>query len=401
LNEQSKRYAGSILLLISILISANTMLGFSLSDSQITDSTEYWPSTDWRESTPEDQGLNSTKLNELSERLESETDIDSILIIKNGHLVYEEYPSGEFTPSKLHFLASCTKSFISALIGIAIHEGCIESVDVKVLDLFPDHSIADVDSRKESLTIEHLLTMTSGFDWDEWTYFYGEPNNTLTQMYDSGNPVQFVLDCPMRSNPGAEWVYCSGASHLLSAIIQQTSGMSTLEFARYYLFDHLGILDVFWLQDAQGVFLGGGGLSLSSRDMAKFGYLFLRNGLWNDKQLIPSEWVANSSDVKTWLGNYDGYGWQWWNIPAIGVTYASGLYGQKICVFPAYDTVVIFTAYLQNQTIEVQLLTEIIVPAIFETVSVLDTALFGSYLTVMFAPLIVALIIYVRKRSGD
>jgi CubicO group peptidase (beta-lactamase class C family) len=236
--------------------------------------------------------------------------------------------------------------------------------------------------------------MTSGFDWDEWSYPYGDPNNTLTQMYDSGNNVQFVLDIPMRSNPGEEWVYCSGASHLLSAIIGQTSGMSTYSFAKQYLFDPIGIFDAYWLVDSQGVHLGGGGLSLSPSDMARFGYLYLNEGRWEGEQIVPREWVLQSLEVIVDLGGYDGYSYQWWNVPTLGVTHASGLYGQRICVIPAYNMVVVFTADTEDQMIEIDILTNYIIPAVLTESPSLERFAGIPVLALMLAPLFISYAIY-------
>lgn len=392
MNHMASRVPKGVILLLSLALSISQV------HCQPLLSGSMFPSSEWAASTPEDQMMNSTRLSEIDQYL-NDSQIDSILIVRNGYLVYEEYPSGVYSQTQLHFLASCTKSVISALIGIAIEHGFIAGVDTAVLSFFPDVTIQNVDSRKEALTIEHLLTMTSGFDWDEWTYFYGDPNNTLTQMYESGNPVQFVLDRPMRTNPGEEWVYCSGASHLLSAIITKATGMSAYEFAMEYLFGPIGIDDAYWLIDAQGINLGGGGLSLAPRAMARLGHLYLNYGHWGHEQIVPEEWVRRSGEPLVDLGNYDGYGYQWWSAPALGAVYASGLYGQRICFFQAYNLVVVFTANIEDQSFEIDILTNCIIPAVLNANVMPAFAAPSLVFAVIVLPLLISCGVYRRERT--
>ena len=218
----------------------------------------------------EEQGVDLTKLNEMMDVIEElDLPVDSVVVVRHGHIVFEQYPNPKYGPNDKHLLYSVTKSFTSALIGIAIEEGFIESVDQKVVDFFPEEPIANLDARKQSLTLEHLLTMSCGFEWegpDDGLHTWGDANR-------SGDPVQFVLNLPMASDPGTEWVYNGGCSHLLSAILTKTTGESTLEFARKYLFEPLGITDVRWPRDPQGIYYGGQDIWLTPRDMVKFGQL--------------------------------------------------------------------------------------------------------------------------------
>ena len=400
----------SVAVLIYPSINRETGPGISIIQEDIIEG--IWPTSGWEHSTPEEQGMNSTKLDTIMEFIESgNLGIDSIIIIRNGFVVLEEYPSALYTPFARHFLASCTKSIVSALIGIAIREGYITSIDQKMLEFFPNRTINNLDSRKENITIEHLLTMTPGFEWDQWSTDYGESNNSATQMYASDDPVQYVLDRPMRSNPGDEWVYNSGASHLLSAIIQISTEVSTLEFAETHLFDPLDISSAFWLPDSQGIYRGSSGLSLRPRDMARIGYLFLKEGYWNGDQIIPPEWVVSSSNTQVVLedstSNWatEGYGYQWWITPSVGVYYASGARGQKIYVFPTYNMVVVFTANMNDTTPEDIILTQMIIPSIIEYNS--GPTLFssvGEYLfVILLTPAIIAVFYgaakIVRKRA--
>jgi len=284
--------------------------------------------------------MDSTKLHQMIEVInELDLPIDSVVVIRHGKLVYEAYPNPKYAPEDMHLLYSVTKSFTSALIGIAIEEGFIENINQKVVEFFPEWNIKNLDPRKQALTIEHLLTMSCGFEWegpDDNYHTWGEANR-------SGNPIKYVLDQPMASEPGTEWVYNGGCSHILSAILTKNTGLSTLEFARKYLFEPLGITEVKWPKDPQGVYYGGQDIWLTPRDMAKFGQLFLNMGVWEGQQIIPADWIARST--KTHLTHdLGGYGYQWWTFPQSGIYYAAGAYEQKIYVIPDLDMVVVFTA---------------------------------------------------------
>jgi CubicO group peptidase (beta-lactamase class C family) len=321
-------------------------LWVNLYDRQIQDET-------WLNSTPEEQGMDSSKLEQIVESIKQQNiAIHSLLIIRNGYLIFEKYLNLEeylghtqSNQDNMHSLYSATKSFTSALTGIAIEEGYIDNTSLKVVDFFPEKTIENLDSRKKNMTLQHLLTMTTGFEWDEWT------GDSAYKMLRSANPVEYMLDLPMKDDPGTVLTYCTGASHLLSAIIQETTGKTTLEFARKYLFNPLGISEVQWTYDQQNIHHGGHGLSLTSRDMAKFGYLYLNNGTWNGKQIVSTDWVAKSTNPYNFFQENNGYGYQWWILPQINVYYASGLYGQGIYVAPEKDIVAVFTADISSNLI--------------------------------------------------
>ncbi|MFX0092876.1 MAG: serine hydrolase domain-containing protein [Candidatus Hodarchaeota archaeon] len=368
---------------------------------------EYWPTTDWLSSTPEEQGMNSTKLNQMAEYIASHGfAIDSVVIVRNGYIVHEEYPNPTTSNrDHLHFLYSVTKSFSSALIGIAIQKGYISCIDQKVVEFFPNRTIANLDARKQNMTLEHLLTMTTGLEWDEWTYPYTDSRNDVIRMINSGDAVQFVLDRPMKDNPGTMWVYSTGASHLLSAIIEQRTGKTTLEFANEFLFKPLGIEKVYWGQDPQGVYYGGFDLYLRARDMAKFGYLYLNNGTWDNQQIVAADWVSNSSETSFYFSKDRGYSYQWWTYPKLGIYYASGLYAQSIFVVPDSNLVVVFTANIRSgSNPEHRLLFEYIIPAIMN--GSINTSLPPNFdILLPFLPIvlvvpIIAIVIYLLKRRG-
>jgi len=346
--------------------------------SQVPD---YWPTAGWRESSPEMQGMSSAKLNEMMQYVRQQTiGIDSVVVVRNGYVVMEEYPRPLlYGPQNPHPLYSVTKSFSSALIGIAVKEGFIDGVQHKVLDFFPNRTFANMDSLKEAITLEHLLTMTSGLPWDEWTYPYGDPRNDATAMMLSSDPVQFVLDRPMVRIPGTTWVYNGGGSHLLSAIVNETTGSDTETFAREHLFNPLGISNLFWGRDPfQHVPWGFMGMSLTPLDMAKFGYLYLNNGTWEGRQIIQTDWVTES--IRPHYSAWPGwrYGYQWWISSASNVFVARGYMGQNIIVAPEYNMVVVFTGNYLYGPEGVQLFYNYILPAVGSTVP-------GDYSTIQEA----------------
>ena len=315
----------------------------------------------WLYSTPEEQGIDSAILDEILQNIKQQHHaIDSLVIVRHGYLVLEEYLNLEeylsYTQSNqdsMHSLYSTTKSFTSALIGIAIDKGYIDNVSLKVVDFFPEYEIKNLDARKKNMTLHHLLTMTSGFEFS---------GDNAYEMLGSGNSVKYMLDLPMKYNPGSKLDYITGVTHLLSAIIQKTTGTTTLEFAREYLFNPLGINTVQWTYDRQNINHGDHGLSLTSRDMAKFGILYLNNGTWNGKQIISTDWVIKSTHTYNlfeeysgygyqWYTDISGYGYQWWTFPEISVYYTKGYHGQNIFVAPEKDLVVVFTANLSNDLI--------------------------------------------------
>jgi len=308
-------------------------------------------------SSPDEQGLDSSKIDQIIVWIRKNNfAIDSLAIIKDDKLVVEEYISLNENILQLqshsdtkHQIASCTKSITSALIGIAIDKGYINSVKDTVLDFFPDYidSIGIVDARKQSMTIEDLLTMRTGLDWwqpGSLSPDHSDPGNNGKQMWNSPDFIEYTLSQPMVNNPGEVFAYCGGASHLLSAIIERQTGLSTLEFAQENLFGPIGITDIYWPRASEGTYVGNGGVRLTTVDMAKFGYLFLNNGYWKGKQIISSEWVNNSTKTHHSFNSYNGYGYQWWTSPETGYYYALGAYCQRIIILPEQNMVVVFTA---------------------------------------------------------
>ncbi|MHA2278106.1 MAG: serine hydrolase domain-containing protein, partial [Candidatus Kariarchaeaceae archaeon] len=231
---------------------------------------------EWDYSTPWEQGFSNTTFTNMEIFVPDGT--KSIIVVRNGHIVYEKYYSG--SNDTQHHIYSVTKSIVSILIGIAIDYGFINSTNDKVMDFFPNKTIENVDDRKERMTLYHLLTMTHGIDWEELAYPYGDSRNSFSQMWPHSDWTSYFLDLPMIHEPGTQFEYSTAASHTLSAIIEQSTGMKTNVFAEKYLFNPLGIKtsDITWLTDGSGTYEGGRGLHIITKDMAKIGHLYLENG---------------------------------------------------------------------------------------------------------------------------
>ena len=281
----------SLLLLAALLLTACAALPQAARiASSPTSSQPYWPTQAWRSATPEEQGLDSTKLADaLLTIRERGITAHSLLIIRNGRVLSDAtfYP---YDGKAVHEVASVTKSIMTTLIGIAADQGKL-SLDDPMLSFFPDRTIANRDARKEAITVRHLSSMSSGLDCTA----EGD-ERTLKEMRVTEDWVQFALDRPVRCEPGKQFVYCSPAIHLLSPILQQATGMTALEFARRYLFEPLGIRDVMWLTDPQGFNRGSEGIYLHPQDMARLGYLWLNGGAWDGKQIVSRDgWRMRSS----------------------------------------------------------------------------------------------------------
>jgi len=291
---------------------------------------DYWPTNGWRESTPNGLGMDSKQFKLLQEHIkENLPHMRSVLVIRHGYLVFEEYYQG--VPNDYQEVASVTKSVISALIGIALRESYIQSLDQKVVDFYPEYVTPDTNPRISDITLEHLLTMTSG----------------LTRETKFGEDwFRSTLEQSVSGTPGETFHYNDSAAHLLSGILTRTTHVTALEFANKYLFQPLGIPLPPWEADPQGNSVGGDGLALRPREMAKIGYLYLHQGLWDGQQLIPAEWVrtATQKHVAADILN-DDYGYLWWvtTVDGHAAYYAAGFGGQFIYVIPDLDLVVVMT----------------------------------------------------------
>jgi CubicO group peptidase (beta-lactamase class C family) len=274
------------------------------------------------------------------------------LLIKNGKLVLEEYFYG-YNRDTSHFLASVSKSITSILIGIAIDQKIAADVETKAYEFFPEYADTKWVDQKYPITLQHILTMAAGLDWDATRYSRRDPRHTTHQMYDSGDPIGFVLDRNVIEAPGEKFYYNSGLTILLGGIVKNTTGLYIDEFAGQYLFSPMGISDYHWDKFPDGNVQTDGGLHLRPRDMAKIGYMILKGGKWKGRQIVSEKWVAESTRKHiNALGI--GYGYQWWigetknKNQAIKVFFASGHGGQKIFIAPQLDLVAVFTSRVFN-----------------------------------------------------
>jgi CubicO group peptidase (beta-lactamase class C family) len=315
------------------------------------------PGEEWPTSPPEQQGLDPDRLARMVESIEAQMlDLHSLLIVRNGQIVFETYYP-PYAQGTRHELFSVTKSFIATLVGIAAEQGAIPDLERTVVSYFPGQEFAQMDPRKSRMTVKHLLTMTSGLDWQEGDHTYQE-------MYYSPDWVKYVLDIPMLADPGTKFEYCSGCSHLLSAILQEATGMSPRAFAEKHLFGPLGITDFTWNTDAKGIPIGGWGLNITPRDMARLGYLYLKGGAWNGQQIVPEGWVRASGSKQVETDGELDYGYQWWIYPTHGAYAALGRAGQMILVVPDLDLVVVTTANMADHEPIFKLVDEYILPAV-------------------------------------
>lgn len=335
-------------------------------------------------------GMNTERLATLINRIESNvyTEVHSVVIVKNDKLVFEEYFSGHdfnysgnnfhgdyvhFNRDTRHDTHSATKSFTSALVGVAIEKGFIQGVDDKIFDYFPDYSYL-IDQQKEKITIEHLLTMSSGFEWNEWDVPISQSNHDIVRLIFSSDPVYYVLSKPVVTEPGTAFYYNGGTVDLLGQIVRRASSMNVKNFSYTYLFEPLGITNYNWQTlYPSGITCCHGDIYITPRDMAKFGYLFIKKGMWNGKRIISEEWVNDSflNHITPPVNWAYGYGYLWWlkRYYANGRTYhsfnAEGWGGQQITIIPSENMVVVFTGanYVSNPPND-EIMTSYILPAI-------------------------------------
>ncbi|WP_165921177.1 serine hydrolase domain-containing protein [Paenibacillus albiflavus] len=291
--------------------------------------------------------LEATRLQKFEHALRKEK-INSCLISHNNEVVFKYYKNRKME-TKLFQVHSCTKSIVSILIGIAIDQGLIESVQVPIETYFPY-----IGADKKQITIEHLLTMTPGWEWGEFSTWQGLP----FPMINTKHWEKFILEQKMVSQSGQHMVYDSGSSHLLSIILKKETNGNTAAFAEKMLFKPLGITDYRWYKDSKGVTIGGFGLCLQTADMLRIGQMLMDGGLWRNKQVVSRSWIENSTTAKFHTYNSIGsYGYHFWVLANEekqpydpNVFFAMGYGGQYIIVSPEDRLVVVYTSELFNDT---------------------------------------------------
>jgi CubicO group peptidase (beta-lactamase class C family) len=302
----------------------------------------------WSLSTPQAQGMDRGLLDLAFAEARSKRFVDSLLVIRNGFIVAEEYYNG-FDQFRPHNVMSVSKSFLSAVTGIALQRGLVKGLDEKMLDYFPEYVYPGMDARKYDITLRHLLTMRMGIRGE------AEDNyGVYWQFYNSSNWIKATIEAPLVFDPGEKMSYNTFQTHLLSAIITKATGESTLDFAAEWLFSPMKIDVDSWERDPQGYYFGGNSMYFTPREMAVLGLLYLNNGALDGLQIIPNEWVELTLSPSTALThpnewgafkNYN-YAYLWWlgQINAHGMFMAYGYGGQFVVVFPALDLIVVSTA---------------------------------------------------------
>ncbi|MEM7132829.1 MAG: serine hydrolase [Chloroflexota bacterium] len=327
----------------------------------------HWPATQWHTASPEEVDLNPTYLDQLDAFAESGEAIHSIAIVRNGKLCFERYYQG-YHERRYHNINSCTKSVINTLVGIALHKGFLPDLQQPLLQYFPEYQPANLDPRKQKITLIHLMTMTSGYD----TSTKSGEDNEIEEFLDRTASIELMLDRVMVDAPGKSYRYDDLSMHLLGLILQYVTDTSLAEIADTHLFEPLGIwrdeagqpypwtkdaslIDerhpfgiwdesstALWVQDQNGTPSGAFGLQLTTHEMAKFGFLYLQGGCWDDQQLLPSGFAQDALRPHIEL-SHSGYS-NWVLAPGGEGAFALGHGGQIIAVMPKRDMVVVITA---------------------------------------------------------
>ena len=263
----------------------------------------------------------------------------SLLVSHRGELVFEEYYNGTDLRRPAN-MKSASKSVISALVGIAIEKGYIESVDDPIIKYFPDYISDQINSDKQLITIENLLTMQSGLETTS--------NRNYGKWVLSENWVEFAINQPLVAKPGTRMLYSTGSTHILSAILTRASGIDTKAFAQKHLVSKLGYSMSYWSKDPQGIYFGGNDMEMTPRQMLAFGELYLNKGIYDGQQIIPLEWIKEShrphARSPRGQGRYYGYGWWLRDLAGMLVPVAWGYGGQLIFVVEPLGLVVVATS---------------------------------------------------------
>jgi CubicO group peptidase (beta-lactamase class C family) len=345
-----------------------------------------------------DVGIDEDMLRKAVGRIENGKygEVHSMLIYKNDKLVFEEYYKGHtyqwdapghygdyvtWNRDMQHCIHSDTKSFTSLCIGIAIEKGFIKNVNQSIFDYLPGYESYKMDG-KEKITIEHLLTMTSGLNWEEWKISLGSiENDQIAIWFYEDGPINYVLRKPLVAAPGTRFNYSGGDIQLLAEILYNATGMKLDEFSAKYLFEPMGITTYdWWLIFPSGEIQAAGGLKLTPRDMVKIGAMMLNKGVWNGSRIISENWVANC--MTPYSGNKNikipgedvgkvGYAYTWWtknfNYKGKSLMWYSALGwgGQKISILPELDMVIVFTgANYTSKVHNFEILERFILPAV-------------------------------------
>lgn len=354
---------------VSKIVASSSTASSTVSAAQSTPVKAVWPTQDWSESSPEQQGMDAAKLEKADRRIhDNYPNFYSLLIVRHGFLVYEKYYGG-MTRDSANPVYSVTKSVTSALTGIAIQKKLIQSVDLRIGDLLPEYFTKVDNQQKKDITVENALTMTGGLQ---------SIDDNFGTFYQSSDWALHTISQPLSAKPGTKFEYNTGLPQFLSVIISKTSGMNLRKFAEENLFSKIGVTVRDWTHDSKGYYGGGFGLSLTPRDMAKFGYLYLHNGNWNGDQIIPQDWVQASIHGHVTVDKGLDYGYLFWvqqaqnseNGKSWFAYHAAGSGGQIIIMIPDLDMVAVITANVTGKSKDgedtLSLIPEYVLPAVVQ-----------------------------------
>jgi CubicO group peptidase (beta-lactamase class C family) len=344
------------------------------------------PAPGWPASTPQAQGLDNAPFAALDKAIQDGMygNVDRLFVVRRGHAIvdrryardYKTISRGRVGPigcgegctdpswmhefnyfhpnwhpyyqgRDVHTLQSVTKSIAATVIGVALGRGDVGALDRPFLTYFKDRDLSRVDPRLRRATLADLLTMRSGIEWHEQDRPLDDTNTTV-QLEKSRDWIGFTLGQPMDADPGTKWAYNSGGSHLMSGIIKSATGRFIDEYASDWLFKPLGIRDFHWKKSPTGHPDAEGGLYLTAEDLAKIGYLYLQDGVWDGNRILPASWVRDATTRHaTAVGGGWDYGYQWWITSRNGVDVwaGRGFGGQLLLVVPARDLVAVVNSW--------------------------------------------------------
>lgn len=290
-------------------------------------------------SSPEQHGIASSAIHQFVEALETQVnEVHSFMLLRHGNVVAEGWWS-PYAPEHPHMLFSLSKSFTSTAVGLAVNDNHF-SLDDTVLSFFPEETPDDVSDFLQKMQVRHLLTMSTGQAEDAWSY--------MVERSD-GNWVKGFLSVPVTYKPGTHFVYNTGATYMLSAIVQKCTGMKLVEYLRKHFFEVIGIENATWEESPQGINAGGIGLNIKTEDIARFGQFYLQRGLWQGNRILPESWVNHATTAQ--VSNSDGvqpdwtqgYGYQFWCCRHNAYR-GDGVFGQYCIVMPEQDAVLVMTS---------------------------------------------------------
>ena len=328
---------------------------------------DYWPTADWKVATPQDMDIDAEQLAQLQKYIgEHIPGLHGLLVVRHGYLVFEQYYQG-FQRNSYNSISSATKSVVSMLVGVALQKGLLKSIEQPMLDFFPEFAEQEKDTRKHAVTLRYLLSLQTGF-------VPAVPDKIWL------DPVRLSLERPMECMPGEQFHYDSQGVDILAGILTRVTGKNAAAFADETLFETLGIwreetsrftwrvdpqgshtwhdygswneqTGYVWKQDPQGNSIGAAGAHFTAREMAKLGYLYLNHGYWNGQQVVPEQYVIDSTRKQSEGGPpvNEQYGYLWW-LPHLQqhAFFASGFGGKMIYVVPDLDLVVVTIASTEN-----------------------------------------------------